>query len=1062
MDAPSRAADRNLLFGILALQMDFISRDQLVAAMNTWVLAKSRPLGAILIEQQALGQTEHALLDALVEKHLERHGNDPEKSLAALNSAGSAREALERVADPDVQASLGQVSVASVATDHPHATPGHPPAGPSEDGDLYATRAGSVGASTSNLRFRFLRPHARGGLGQVSVALDEELHREVALKEIQEECADDPASRIRFLLEAEVTGRLEHPGIVPVYGLGQYEDGRPYYAMRLIRGDSLKEAIERFHRAESPGRDPGERSLGLRELLGRFIDVCNAIAYAHSRGVLHRDLKPSNIMLGKYGETLVLDWGLAKPIGHKEKSTANEEPTLRPSSASGSAETVAGSAVGTPQYMSPEQAAGRLDLLAPASDVYSLGATLYCLLTGQAPFTDADVGVVIQKVQRGESPPPRQVKRQVSPALEAVCLKAMALRPEDRYSSPRALADDIEHWLADEPVTAHRERMRKRVARWGRRHRTLVTAASVLLVTAVAALSTGLVLLGHKQAEVVEERNAAQKARGQAEAVSKFYEENVLAAARPGGWAGGAGKDVTLKQALDLAAKKIDKAFAGQPELEAAVRNTLGMTYWYLGEFKGANLHLEKAYAIRREILGKEHPDTLTSLHNLAMERWKQGQFKEAIELARQALERRQRVLGPADEQTLWTQLNLGLFLWEANRLDDAEVVLRQAIQSCKRSLGPDHHHTLYGQNDLACVLNTKGKFEEALALDRETLEGRRRSLGPNHPDTLRSLGNLAYSLEKVGKIEEAVALDRQSLEARRRVLGNDHTETLLALSNLAHDLVTLGEVEEGEALHREALEARRRVLGPEHPDTLYSEGNLGDTLRQKGQYPEAEQLLRHCLETRRRLLGDEHTTTLFSMNSLALLLQDQGKFKEAETLYRQTLEARRRVHGREHNWTLTTQNNLAALLGDQGKLREAEKLFQQVLTARRKTLRPDHLDLATTLAELGDLLAKNGKPAEAEVLVRECLTIREKKLPSGHWLIASARSVLGTCLARQKKFNEAEPLLLAGYDGLTRAKGTPARRITRALDQVIELYEKWSKPEQAEAWRKKRPLPKK
>jgi eukaryotic-like serine/threonine-protein kinase len=277
------------------------------------------------------------------------------------------------------------------------------------------------------------------------VALDAALNSEVALKEIRPEQADDPTSRARFVLEAEVTGRLEHPGVVPVYGLGSSPTGRPYYAMRLIKGDSLKEAIDRFH-------GEGEKTLVLRGLLNRFVGVCNAVAYAHGRGVLHRDLKPANVMLGPYGETLVVDWGLAKVIGrHETDDVRTPEATLRPVG-SGS-ETAAGSTVGTPAYMSPEQAEGRLDALGPVSDVYSLGATLYCLLTGRAPFPGGDVATVLRQVQRGEFPPPRAVNWNVPRALESVCLRAMSLRPEDRYSSVRALVEDLEHWLADEPVT---------------------------------------------------------------------------------------------------------------------------------------------------------------------------------------------------------------------------------------------------------------------------------------------------------------------------------------------------------------------------------------------------------------------------------------------------------------------------------------------------------------------------------------------------------------------------------------------------------------------------------
>jgi ABC-type multidrug transport system ATPase subunit len=298
------------------------------------------------------------------------------------------------------------------------------------------------------LRFRLLREHARGGLGQVSVALDEELRREVAVKEIQERFADDPESRARFLLEAEVTGRLEHPGIVPVYGLGTREDGRPFYAMRLIRGVDLKTAIGRFHDAGA-AVTVGQHDLEFRRLLRHFLDACNAVAYAHSRGVLHRDIKPANVMLGEYGETLVVDWGLAKLIDRPDGGGGSE--ATMPALGAG-AQTMAGKAIGTPAFMSPEQAAGHLDQLGPATDVYSLGATLYCLLTGRPPC-EGDLAEVLGKVQRGDFPGPRELNPTVSPALEAVCLKATALRPEQRYPSVKALTEDIENWLADRPVS---------------------------------------------------------------------------------------------------------------------------------------------------------------------------------------------------------------------------------------------------------------------------------------------------------------------------------------------------------------------------------------------------------------------------------------------------------------------------------------------------------------------------------------------------------------------------------------------------------------------------------
>src|SRR5262245_45869371 len=333
------AAERQLLFGLLALQNGLIDQGQLVAAFQAWTLDKASALADHLVGRGDLEADDRSAVEALVARHLKKHGGDVERSLAAIPAGRSTRESLPGIDDPDVGGTLAHLGS---ATTHP-----------GEEADRTTSYAVAT-ATGDGQRFRILRPHARGGLGAVFVALDTELHREVALKQILDSHADDESSRHRFLVEAEITGGLEHPGIVPVYGLGAYRDGRPYYAMRFVRGDSLKAAIERFHADEGLKGDPGRRSLELRKLLRRFLDVCNAVGYARSRGVLHRDIKPGNVIVGRHGETLVVDWGLAKATGRSEPSSG--ERTLAPSSASGGAETLPGSALGSPAYMSPEQA----------------------------------------------------------------------------------------------------------------------------------------------------------------------------------------------------------------------------------------------------------------------------------------------------------------------------------------------------------------------------------------------------------------------------------------------------------------------------------------------------------------------------------------------------------------------------------------------------------------------------------------------------------------------------------------------------------------------------------
>ncbi len=443
-------ADRNLLFGLLAMQNDFIDERQLVAAFGAWIADHASSLEQILIQQGALQENDRLLLSQLVEHHIATRGGDVTASLQAISSVGSVSDELQRLADTEIQASISKL---------------RPP-----NSQAFAT---TVGQSTSKgQRFEIRRPLDRSGLGIVSVAVDKELNREVALKEIRGDRADDISYRTKFLLEAEVTGGLEHPGIVPVYGLGSSADGRPYYAMRLIKGDNLQHHIKRFHASVNTGNETFDGP-ALRKLLRRFLDVCQAIDYAHSRGVLHRDLKPGNIMLGKYGETLVVDWGLAKPLGAQPRQSSQEdvsdnEPSLVPSG-SHDGMTMQGSIVGTAAYAPPEQLSGNLEQVSERSDVYGLGAMLYELLTGMPPAQGKTLNDVIETVLAGEIKPPRKIQTQTPKALEAICLRAISRFPADRYASAFELGQEIECWLDDLPVNANPDRLWNQISRAIRR-----------------------------------------------------------------------------------------------------------------------------------------------------------------------------------------------------------------------------------------------------------------------------------------------------------------------------------------------------------------------------------------------------------------------------------------------------------------------------------------------------------------------------------------------------------------------------------------------------------------
>lgn len=969
------------------------------------------------------------------------------------------REGLSTVVTPEDASSQGQ----------PLIPPFVPEAG---DPAIHPDRRRPLG------RFVVLELHAKGGLGQVSRAFDEDVRRTVALKEIREPWADDPEARRRFVAEAEITGQLEHPGVVPIYALGLAPDGRPFYAMRFIGGRTLSEAITAHHEAPT--------ALGLRDLLQQFVAICRTVSYAHSRSVVHRDLKPSNVVLGDFGEAIVLDWGIAKRLGKTAKPSLSGEADP---SGSGTA-TEKGSVLGTPAYMPPEQARGEPDAARPSADVYALGAILYTILAGRPPYLGASGSDILVQLFEGPPQPPSQVAKGMPKALEAVCLKAIARDADDRYPGAEALARDVERWLADEPVSACREPWADRARRWARRNRSWVLAGSASLVVALIGLMAVVAVQERANVRLSMARDAEADAHRRAD--SRF--RLALEAVRQ--YHTGVGREALLKQPEmselreRLLRPPIEFYERLRRDLEADARRDTGAltalaeAYANLGTLTdsvGSTSDALASYRSAVEILDalvRRSPEDLRLMRRLADARNAAGTLEkatggieeaEASYRAASALHRelvRLEADPDSDRAGLATCLsNLGNLLSLTDRLDEAGRCFDEALEirarlAENRPSDPDrqldHAEILH---NLALHRLATGQTPEAVDAQRKALEIDR-MLVARHPDQDRFLvdlaqacQNLAMLVEMAGQVDEAEALYIEASGVQRRLAEEDPAISAYQ-ADLARCLNNLGQLHVDTGMYDLAADRLDEALGlfrdlvEAHPDVPTYRSGLAASLLNRGGLAQALGRLEDARDNFRESLG--HHRTLADLepgrsehrravaivhNNLGSMAYQAGRLDEAEASFRDTLEIRERLaqefpdDDEIRAELATARNNLGAVIDDAGRPGEAEPLLLDAIAEREALAdgHPDWLDLAIALggshSNLGDLRARLGEPREAVQSFDRAIEIlrdasgRDPRDVKARRLLLDSRLARAVELARLGRVGEAsdEARALAG-----------------------------------------------
>ena len=823
-------------------------------------------------------------------------------------------------------------------------------------------------------RYRIVRLLGKGGMGAVYEAEQDNPRRSVALKVIRSFWASPQLLR-RFEQESQMLGRLHHPGIAQIYEAGTADTPsgpEPYFAMEIIHGKPLIEYAN-------------EAKLSTRQRLTLMIEICEAVQHAHQRGIVHRDLKPGNILVEESGQPKILDFGLARVMDSDTEQMTRE--------------TDMGQLLGTLPYMSPEQVAADPMAIDTRTDVYALGVILYELLTDKLPYTlSQHLPEAVRTIQQVDPAPLSSVSRLYRGDIETIVGKALEKDKTRRYGSASELAADIRRHLGDEPITARPPSTMYQLRKFARRNKGLVIGAVTVftvLVAGIVASTWGAV--------------RARRAEASAQAVNDFLQNDLLGQAsaykqsKPD-------PDIKVRTVLDQAAQRIEGKFDKQPEVEAAIRNTIGHTYLDLGLYTEAEKQLEAALDLRRRVLGPEHPETLRSMNDLAL-----------------------------------------VYTREGSKYAQAEALAGQTLEIRRRVLGLEHYETLKSMDNLADVYQAEGKYAQAEALHSQTLEIQRRVLGPEHYETLKSMNNLANVYKDEGKYAQAEALYSRALEIGRRMLGPEHPDTLKYMANLAGVYGDEGKYAQAEALQSQTLEIERRELGPKHPETLRSMSNLAYDYEDEGKYAQAEALLGQLLEN--------DPERLDATEILADVYEDEGKYAQAEALLGRALEIGRRTLGPEHPYIFSYLSDLVSVYQREGKYDLAGRYAAQALAGRRHALGPLHPDTASSEADLALAYMSQGKFAEAEPVAREAVEA-EKKVQPDDWQRYRAESLLGASLAGQRKYAEAEPLLLEGYRGILARKdriaGPDRYHLDLAHQWLIQLYQAWGKPDKAAEWKNK------